>query len=157
MKKGLLFEKAFEAVMNGSTFQVDFKTLSLKIDGKFWVKDGQTEYDVILWDNRPEVFLLNLAENYKIYKHSIPTERSESKRKKYFRALPEKELSDQDMMYGWSRDVAQIHLELMVLCNFLGGMKWQESWGKWFWQCPTDPDLVMLREWFEEPTKAEGV
>ena len=147
--KELLFDKAMEAVMNGSRFSVDFKTRSLKIDGEYWVKNGETELDFGKPETRPDVFLLNLEENYKIYKHSIPSERSEGKRRRYFKALLLRELTDADMMYGWRRDVAQIHLELMVLCSMLGGLKWQEEWGKWFWQCPNDPDLVLLREWFE--------
>lgn len=155
MAKELLFDKALEAVMNGARFVVDFASRSLKIDGEYWVKNGETEYGLCIIDTRPETFLLNLEENYKMYKHSIPSERSEGKRRRYFKALPLHQLSDKDMMYGWRRDVAQAHLELFVLCKLLCGMKWQEEWGKWFWQSKNDSDLVLLRQWFEQ--KVEGV
>lgn len=143
-----LFDKAFFAVMDGAKFSVDLKTRTLKVGGKVLVENGKTDIPIGGVVDTPEMFLYNVEDNYRLYKHSVPSERSESKRKRYFIALPERELSDEDMLYGMPRDVAQAQLELYILCQLLLGMQWQEEWGKWFWQSPNDKDLVLLREWF---------
>lgn len=143
-----LFDKAFFAVVEGAKFHVDFESRSLKVNGEYLVKDGITEYKLgTLSDEK--TFLMNVEDNYRLYKHSVPSERSESKSRKYFSALPERELSDDDMMYGIPRDVAQAQLEIYILHQILLGIKWEEYWGKWFWQSPNDSDLVLLRKWFE--------
>ena len=93
-------------------------------------------------------FLYTVERLYIFYKHSVPSERSESKSRQYFRALPERELSDEDMLYGKRRDPAQIELELYILCQVLLGMEWnEERMGKWFWQSKEDKDLVILKQW----------
>lgn len=143
-----LFDKAFFAVMDGAKFSVDLKTRTLKVGGEVLVENGKTDIPIGGVVDTPEMFLYNVEDNYRLYKHSVPSERSESKRKRYFIALPERELSDEDMLYGMPRDVAQAQLELYILCQLLLGMQWQEGWGKWFWQSPNDKDLVLLREWF---------
>ena len=143
-----LFDKAFCAVMDGAKFSVDLKTRTLKVGGEVLVENGKTDIPIGGVVDTPERFLYNVEDNYRLYKHSVPSERSESKRKRYFIALPERELSDEDMLYGMPRDVAQAQLELYILCQLLLGMQGQEEWGKWFWQSPNDKDLVLLREWF---------
>lgn len=144
-----LFDKAFFAVMDGAKFSIDFKSRTLKVNGETLVENGKTDIPVLGPLDAPDEFLFHLEDNYRIYKHSVPSERSESKYRKYFMAHSERELSDDDMMYGIGRDVAQVQLELYVLCQLLLGLKWEESWGKWFWQSPRDKDLVLLREWIE--------
>lgn len=148
-----LFDKAFMAIVDGEKFSVDFKTRTLKVGGKVLVENGKTEIYIGKDLDEPNVFLRNVYDNYRLYKHSVPSERSESKRKRYFLALSEHQLSDEDMMYGMPREVAQAQLELYILCQLLLGQQWQEEWGKWFWQSPTDKDLVLLREWFEPIAK----
>ena len=141
--------KLIEAAAAGRKWRVDFKSRSAKIDGEYLVKDGV--YNVITgMDPYPSSqFIRHLEYLYQVYKHSMPSERSESKRKRYFKALAEHELDDSDMMYGVCRDMAQAELEGFVLGAMLEGLSWDESWGKWFWQSKNDPDLVLLREWFE--------
>lgn len=141
--------KLTEAVADGAKWSVDFKSKSIKVNGAFLVENGKCNIVTGTEYYPPEQFLWHVEKAYDLYKHSIPSERSESKGRKYFRALSEKELSDEDMMYGVSRDMAQAELEGFVLCSMLEGVTWQESWGKWFWQSPNDKDLVLLREWFE--------
>ena len=143
-----LFDKAFCAVMDGAKFSVDLKTRTLKVGGEVLVENGKTDIPIGGVVDSPGEFLYNVEDNYRLYKHSVPSERSESKCKRYFIALPEHELSDEDMLYGMPRDVAQAQLELYILCQLLLGMQWQEEWGKWFWQSPNDKDFVLLREWF---------
>lgn len=95
-------------------------------------------------------FFSKVEELYRRYKHSIPSERSESTSRRYFMALPERELSDDDMLYGERRDKSQIELELFILSQLLGGFKWNpEKFGRWFWQSKEDKDLVILRQWVE--------
>lgn len=146
MKKEL-FASVMEEAINGARISVDFKKRNLKINGKLVVESGNSEYESHLYVE--EWFLKSVEDFYRQYKHSVPSERSEGKRRRYFNALPEWELSDEDMMYGIPREVAQAQLELYVLCHILQGLKWDESWGKWFWQSKNEPDLVLLREWFE--------
>ena len=149
--------KLTEAVANGAKWSVDFCSRSIKINGKYLVKNG--ECDVITGIERypPDQFLWHVEKAYELYKYSIPSERSESKGKKYFRAISEDKLPDEDMMYGVSRDMAQAELEGFILCSMLEGVTWDESWGKWFWQSSNDKDLILLRTWFEELAKAGGV
>ena len=143
-----LFDKAFFAVVDGAKFYVDFEGRNLKVNGEYLVKDGKTDYELGgICD--ADTFLFNVEDNYRIYKHSVPSERSEGKYRKYFSALSERDLTDDDMMYGISREVAQAQLEIFILHQILLGIKWNESWGKWFWQSPNDKDLVLLRKWFE--------
>ena len=149
--KGILVDAASE----GKNWSVDFKKLSIKISGKYLVENGQHSVVTGIEKYPSDQFLQLVEYFYRIYKHSIPSERSECRRKNYFRALPMKELEDSDMMYGVGREMAQAELEGFILCSLLEGVKWHEEWGKWFWQSSEDNDLVLLREWFEP--KVEGV
>ena len=142
-----LFDKVCREVCNGAKFMVDFKKRSLKLNGEYIVKDGLTEYKSYRYI--PDNFLYHVEDFYASYKHSIPSERSDSRGKRYFNPLPEKDLTDEDMLYGIGRDLAQAQLEVYILCCLLEGAKWNEEWGKWFWQSPNEKDLVLLREWFE--------
>ncbi len=80
---------------------------------------------------------------YAAYKYSVPSEKT-MKRTGRFYALPESELSDDDMLYGVPREQAGRELE-----EALQGFTMPEGSG-WFWQSDNDPDLVVLRSWTEE-------
>jgi hypothetical protein len=82
-----------------------------------------------------------IEELYDIYKHSIPSEKT-MHRTSRFKALPESELSDDDMLYGVSREQAEKDLE-----DALRGFVMPEGAGTYFWQSPNDPDLVVLKSW----------
>lgn len=142
-----VFCDTIEAVRNGAKFSVDFKKRNLKVGNEYVVKNGEYEGNIGL----PQCFSFELLEKYYWqYKHSIPSERSDAKRKVYFKALKEKDLEDEDMLYGERREYAQAVLELYVLINIInGGLVWKEEWGKWFWQSSNDKDLVLLREWID--------
>lgn len=145
-----IYHDSVQAVKDGAKFKVDLAERSLKIDGKQIVKAGEYEGVLGISLTTVEEFLNTVNSLYRYYKHSVPSERSESKSRRYFKALPEPELSDDDMLYGKRRDPAQIELELYILCQMLLGLKWDEAvMGKWFWQSTEDKDLVMLRKWFE--------
>ena len=145
-----IYEMAVSSVINGLSFNVDFHHRSCKIDGKYIIKNG--EYDGYLGvEPCDELQCLSTIEHlYHLYKNSVPSERSESRSRKYFYAVPECEMSDDDMMFGERRDKAQIELELYLLCQIILGFKWNhETMGTWFWQSKSDKNLVILREWIE--------
>lgn len=144
-----IYEQALAKVENGLRFRVNFQNRSLKIDGKYVIKDGK--YDGELGVGLTDSPLEQITQLYTRYQHSLPSERSENKRKCYFKALPEHLLNDEDMLYGQSREHAQITLELYVLGVILNGsLKWDDfAKGLWFWQSPENKDLILLREWIE--------
>lgn len=84
-----------------------------------------------------------LEEAYAHYKHSIPSEKTMHRTSRFY-ALPESELSDEDMLYGVPREQAERELE-----RVLRGFRMPEDSG-WFWQSPNDSDLVVLRSWTEK-------
>lgn len=77
---------------------------------------------------------------YASYKHSIPSEKTMHRPARFY-ALPESELTDDDMLYGIKREDAERELE-----KALQGFSMPAGSG-WFWQSPNDPDLVVLRSW----------
>lgn len=145
-----IYQEAIQAVENGANFKIDFQSRSLKLNGKYVIKEGKYEGELGVPCCNEKEFLANVEELYRTYKHSVPSERSASKSRQYFLAFPERSLSDDAMLYGERRDKAQIELELYILCQILGGFKWNpEKMGRWFWQSKVDKDLVILRHWIE--------
>lgn len=136
-------------VYNGSRFKVDFQHRSLKIDGKYVIQKGEFEGDLgIAKTDNP---LSEITQLFIRFQHSIPSERSDAKRRNYFIGLPEHKLSDEDMLYGERREYAQIKLELYVLVMILNGsLVWSEfAKDRWFWQSPEAKELIILKEWIE--------
>lgn len=145
-----IYQETVRAVESGVRFKVDFQTRSLKVNGKCVIQNGMYEGNLGVSDCNEEEFFSKVEELYHCYKHSIPSQRSESSSYRYFMALPERELSNEDMLYGQRRDKAQIELELFILCQLLNGFKWNpEKFGSWFWQSKEDKELVILRQWVE--------
>ena len=147
-----IWNEAQEQVHNGSTFRIDLEKRNLLIGGKYIIKEGKYESNLGYNTDFPVSSLLAMAEElYWQYLHSVPSARSESKHRRYFRALPEHELSEEDMLYGESRELAQLRLELYVLITILNGnLKWDEfAKEKWFWQSKKYPSLIILRQWIE--------
>lgn len=146
-----IFDSTIERVRKGARFKVSFQTCTLIVGGKKVIDNGKFEGELGIGQVPCEQALAYIEDLYAQYKHSVPSERSERKRRKYFKALPEDDLNDEDMIYGTLRDIAQIVLELTVLCFILNdSLIWnEEKMGRWFWQSPNDKDLVILREWVE--------
>lgn len=141
----MTYEEIIKAVEDGAKFTINFQKRTCRLNGK-QVDLSDCNFPPL----RDDVIMAQIEELYANYKHSVPSERSESHRRYYFKALPEKSLSDEDMMYGEQREVARCKLELyIVLCLFEGQLKWNPSWGNWFWQSDKDKDLVILRDWIE--------
>lgn len=143
-------EETLEKISKGARFNIDFKTRTMKVDGKVIIDNGKYEGILCEFKDPLEDPLEDLEYAYAIYKHSVPSERSESRSRNYFRALKEKDLSDEDMMYGIPRENARFLLEFSLLAYiFTGKLTWNEEWGKWFWQSEKDKDFVILRQWVE--------
>ena len=148
-----IYHKAIKAVGDGAKFKVNFASRSLKINGKYIIENGDYEGELGVSICTESEFLSNVEKLYHNYKHSVPSERSESKSRHYFRALPEREMKDEAMMFGERREKAQIELELYILCQIIDGFQWNaETMGRWFWQSKSDKDLVLLKSWVE-PSK----
>lgn len=96
-----IYQESIQAVENGTKFKVDFKTRSFKLNGQYIIQNSQYEGDlgVELCASLDE-FLSNVEHLYTRYKHSIPSTMSECKSRKYFKALSDKDLEDEDMLFG---------------------------------------------------------
>lgn len=135
-------KEIIKRVENGEKFFINIENRTLRISGKMIdlneVEMQECDTDVIT----------EIESRYEAYKYSVPSERSESRHRKYFRALPESQLPDHAMMYGEQREVAMCRLELFVLMAIVRGkLTWQDDWGSWFWQSPADKDLIIFRQW----------
>ena len=149
-----IYEELIKRVSEGETFYVNFKNRSLKIGKKFVIADGvhDDSRELIACSYDKLKSLLEIIDNlYCNYKYSLPSERSDSKRRKYFKALSINEMNDMQLIAGERREVAQARLEGFILCMIVNGkFVWDErTMGKWFYQSKTDLDLIILRDWVE--------
>lgn len=136
-------------VDNGARFMVNLEKRTLRLNGRLVDLD---EVDVFRVDEA--VMFRCIEDLYWQYRHSVPSERSESHRRRYFKALPEDELSDEDMMYGAARETARCRLELFILLMLRSGqLCWHEQWGSWFYQSPYEKEFIILRAWVEPKTR----
>ena len=146
-----IFEELVQRVDSGENFCIDFKTRTMKVGRNKLIDNGEYDSTRTLNDIQVEDVLSNIEKLYVRYKYSMPSERSDSKYRKYFKALSVDELSDAQLAIGDKREVARAILEGYILCAVLvGKLVWDEDkMGKWFWQSANDPDLVILRDWVE--------
>lgn len=140
-------------VHDGEPFHIDFEKRNMKVGKKYLINDGKFDksQELISGTYDTQAILDTIEELYKVYKYSLPSERSDNKRKKYFKALPMEEITDAQLMVAERREVACATLEGFILCMIVSGqLMWDEGlMGKWFWQCPSDPDLIILRSWVD--------
>ena len=115
---------------------------SLSLDGRRKMEDVHQASAI-----RHQTSIEALEAAYEMYKHSIPSERTIHRTSRFY-ALPESELSDDDMFYGVPREQAERELE-----KALEGFTMPEGSG-WFWQSENDPDLVVLRQWCRDAVAA---
>lgn len=149
-----IWNESQEKVYNGAAFRIDFTKRNLTIDSKYIIKEGQYEGDLGVDTSSlsSDELLHQIEEYYELYRHSVPSARSDSKYKNYFRALPEDKLVESDLLYGDNRELSQLRLELFVLIAVMNGdLVWDEfAKDKWFWQSPTHPSLVILKQWINQ-------
>lgn len=150
-----IFQELVERVSNGETFYIDFEKRTMKVGKNFLIKNGEFDASRGLFNPKRELCPMDLILDaidtlYERYKYSLPSKRSEGKRKTYFKALPMEEIADEDLIME-RREIAQCRLEGFILCMILEGkFVWNEDWGTFFWQSSDDPDLVILKQWIEE-------
>lgn len=149
-----IYEELVRRVSDGESFYINFKNRALKIGKKFIVTDGFYDDERTLYttsEMEMSDILSQVEALYKNYKHSLPSERSDNKRRQYFKALPVDKLTDKQMATGEIREVARAKLEGFILCMIVDGFfVWDEKeMGKWFYQSKNDPDFVILRSWIE--------
>ena len=150
-----IYDELIKRVSEGEKFNINFETRTMKVGNTKLIDNGK--YD----ENRLLIYEYNIyslqtllhmiRELYRNYKTSIPSERSSKKRKCYFKALSADELTDEQLMCGERREVAQATLEGFILCMILNGeLVWDEGiMGKWFWESRSASDLIILRKWVD--------
>ena len=152
-----IYLELIERVSNGESFHIDFEKRNMKVGKDYLIKEGVFDETKIMFKlcnqcNSIEVILSRIERLYNSYKHSLPSERSDKKRRKYFKALPMEEITDEQLLVAERREVSQAALEGFVLCMIVSGqLVWDEEImnGRWFWQSKCNPDLVLLRNWVE--------
>ena len=146
-----ILSKGLEQVENGERFHINFEQRTLKVGQDKMIDGGEYDTSQVLYESSQSL-LDTVRELYILYKYSLPSERSDNKRKKYFKALPIEELTDEQLIYGARREVAQYMLEAFILCAIISGdFVWNEDiHGKWFYQDKNEPDLVILKKWIEK-------
>lgn len=145
-----IYEELVERVSHGETFHIDFEKRTMKIGKETVIKNGEYDSERELIEATNNEILAVIEALYKNYKYSLPSERSDSKRRKYFKALSVEELTDEQLILADRREIAQSALEGYILCMTLNGqLKWPENTG-WFWQSKNDSDLVILKKWVEK-------
>ena len=149
-----IYLELLERVCGGESFHVDFEKRNMKVGHDYLIKEGEfDESKVLIRESYDIQTILNkIEELYKEYKYSLPSERSDNKRRKYFKALTMEEITDEQLMVAERREFSQAVLEGFVLCMIVSGqLTWDEEImnGKWFWQSDIEPNLVVLRSWVE--------
>lgn len=146
-----IVEELVKRVDAGENFYIDFKTQTMKVGKQRLIDNGEYDRSRQLINIVVDDVLLNIEKLYVRYKYSMPSERSDSVYRKYFKALSVDELTDAQLALGDKREVARARLEGYILCAVLDGkFVWDEDkMGKWFYQSVNDPDFVILRDWVE--------
>lgn len=148
-----IYEELVQRVSNGESFYINFKNRAMKVGKKFLIADGVYDAERKVIDcecDSIQDVLAEIERLYENYKYSLPSERSDSKYRKYFKALSIEELPDDKLMTATRREVARARLEGFILCTVLiGKFKWTKDMGSWFWASKNDSDLVIIKNWVE--------
>lgn len=142
------YEDIIEQVKYGDKFSVDLKERSVKLNGKYIDLE-----DLGIPHTDLNEALMLIENHYIAYEKSVPSERNNSKRNRYFIADKFEELSDYELCTGEEREVAQISLELLVLGLILNNsLVWNNEimGGNWFWRSKKYPKLVILKDWINK-------
>ena len=139
-----LYDEIINSVSSGSVFNVDLKKKVLQLD-----KNNVPLDNINVNISSSEDMLSTIHKLFERYKHSVPSERSEGKRRRYFKALKLSEIEYDDFMFGEGRDTAQIKLELYVLLSSIYHKDfWEEIFKEqFFYQSDKDKDLIILKDW----------
>ena len=151
-----IYDELLERVSDGEKFHIDFEKRNMRVGKKYLIKNGEYDEERKL-ERAPHYSSMNiilyvLRELYRDYKYSTPSERSENKRRKYFKALSVDELTDEQLVNGMSREYAQAALEGYILVKIIdGSFKWDtETMGSWFYKDEEEHDFIILKKWIEK-------
>ena len=144
-----IYDELVRRVDDGESFHIDFVKQRLKVGDDLLIACGEPcDKERKLIDINTKDILREIEELYKNYKYSLPSERSDGKRRKYFKALSIDEIPDEKLLIAERREVACAKLEGFILCAVLNGdFTWTDEMGSWFWQSKNDPELVILKQW----------
>ena len=147
-----IYNELVNRVQDGETFYVNFEERTLKVGKDYLIKNGEYDKENLGWKPVSLKDVLKTIERlYENYKFSLPSERSDNKRRKYFKALSIDDIPDMKLFGAERREVAQAKLEGYILCSILyGNLTWSADLGSWFWQSNTDSDLVILKKWIKK-------
>ena len=139
-----LYDEIINSVSSGSVFNVDLKKKVLQLD-----KNNVPLDNINVNISSSGDMLSTIHKLFERYKYSVPSERSEGKRRRYFKALKLSEIDYDDFMFGEGRDTAQIKLELYVLLSSIYYKNfWEEIFKEqFFYQSDKDKDLIILKDW----------
>ena len=146
-----IYNELISRVSNGEPFNINLKTKTLRVGKDYLIKNGEYEkYELGLSKVDKNVVIQIVEKLYESYKYSLPSERSDNKRRRYFKSLPIEKIPDDKLFNAERREVACAKLEGYILLSVLNGnLTWDEQWGSWFYQNKNDSDLVILRSWVE--------
>ncbi|MBQ0160344.1 MAG: hypothetical protein KBT28_06940 [Bacteroidales bacterium] len=126
-------------------FSISFERRRLTIDGKI-VPIPTDEF----LDWSIDEIIDELKYLFAGYHRSVPSERTEHKRRTYFYALPLSQLSDDDIETGLLREQAQFAIELFFLLNIANGkftdFPFRDDQA-FFWQPIPNHPLIVMRSW----------
>lgn len=146
-----IFTESLELIQNGMPFNINLKKRNLTVgynkiivDGKFEGELGVPERENI------DEAILDIEDAFEKFYHSIPSEKTDARRKNYFVGLKFDELTHEDQIYGAPRDPARFVLEFVLLAHLIRGtFYWSENFKSWSWVSPRNRHLVILRQWIE--------
>lgn len=146
-----VLEECLSTLEKGADWRIDLKTHDMWADGRHLVKGGQSELPLGVAKIDTPSALEKIEELFGKYYSSVPSERSE-KRRRFFKAKRFEELTDEELMYGYGRDACQFMLEFTTLALILNGsLTWDDETmgGSWFWKSQRFPELIILKSWIE--------
>lgn len=155
-----LYPEAIERIADGARYSVSFITRSLRLNGKYIIKDGV--YDGDLGVDFTDDPIGHIEYLYDRYRHSIPSERHDMRRRYHFsKAILTDKMDDEDMLYGVPREIATAELEIfMLLAIMTEAISWKtftdnDPRATWFWKSSKEPSLIIHKKWFDFKSVSE--
>ena len=145
-------KEIIEKVENGASFRTDFR------HRKFYLNGKELDLSELAMCNKVdmETAISMIEHGFNNFQRSIPTAKSDRKRFCHFTSSYE--LTDEDYMYGITREVALCDLELHLLLFIINGsFTWDMSvLGEkaiYCWHSKNYPSLVIFRKWVDQEYK----
>ena len=153
-----IYKQLLEAVKEGKTFRINLKEKSLLISKKIVIQNGQIkgkndEPFIEETDLKAIPELDGITDSWEVvsklhglFNHSVPDKKWRGNLA-YFSAYEMDELSEAELAFGIDRTLAQAMLEGYILCASLQGMLTWSDESRWFWQDPSNPECIVLKDW----------